>query len=314
MNRMNLIDAVALQANNTMWLLPLLFSLALALNERSGKGVELDDALQALCITDQGYLSGDEAFPDDDEADCCSFVVCDAADGNKTGFLGKCMGGTVWNADLLVCDDPKYVDGCDPATCDVPKKTTALCGPLESNQCCVGGREPVFTLVDAFFSIYSVSTDGEPQFCPDIQVFNLEDCCCEYEYDEDEVCAEGPGFYYANPEDPCCSYLQCWSNKTGYDTVQCMPPSVWNDVNKTCDIQTNVMACMNVICDTPMTDAPCPPADSLEDDQCCVNGLTYRMIDNINYMLEDEQQRANCCPVDMAGEQLNFSLETCGCE
>ncbi|CAH1802109.1 unnamed protein product [Owenia fusiformis] len=289
-----------------MMILALLVSVAVALDTRSGKKYDLDEAQQALCISSQGYLSG----ADFDEGDCCSFVVCNAAELNKTGFLGKCMGGTAYNAELQVCDDPKYVPGCNPADCDVPKRTTAECpADLPEGSCCVGGREPVYAALSA--NSYALP-DGTPQFCPAGQVFSTSDCCCEFEYEVVPECVDGP--YAANPDDVCCSYLQCFANGTGYVVVQCMPPSVWNDVNKTCDIAVNVMECMNEMCGVEMTDPPCPP--SVGDDQCCIAGITYDVIDDTTYKIAgDDVEKTNCCPVDgMTDVQLVFNKEDCCCE
>ncbi|CAH1802110.1 unnamed protein product [Owenia fusiformis] len=288
-----------------MIILALLMSMAVAIDTRSGKKLVLDAAAQAACITTQGYLSSD--FTDDPEADCCSFIVCSAPHLNKTGFLGKCMGGTVWNTDLSVCDDPKYFPSCDPADCTVPVRTTALCGDLEDGTCCVGGREPVYTVLSD--NSYSLS-DGKPQFCPLGQVFSTSDCCCEFEYVVDPRCETE--LYIADPDNECCGFLQCFANKTGTVAIECRPPSVWNDVNKTCDLATNVMDCMNAYCGDEVTDLPCPP--TLGEDQCCIAGIVYDVIDDITYR-DSGSDRVNCCPVDdMSEVQLVFSKDDCCCE
>ncbi|CAH1781005.1 unnamed protein product [Owenia fusiformis] len=295
--------------------LVLLFAAAFA----SGPPIVLDDP--TLCLP-SGYISGV-----DFGLDCCTFVVCDNARLNKTGFQGKCMGGTVWNQALLVCDDAKYVPDCDPTTCDVPKRTNAECADPQPSgtTCCVGqnrengknGYEPVFTAGSSPENFIR-GNDREEQSCPFGQVFVLESCCCEYEYAFVEPCTDTSGYYFANPEDGCCSYLQCWVNRTGFDVVPCMAPSVWNDDNKTCDIVNNVMDCMGVDCGPEMTDAPCP--DSFDGD-CCRNGLFYTLgPDSTQYTIAgaegNDNDRLLCCPVNMAGEQMVFNADpdVCCCE
>ncbi|CAH1781022.1 unnamed protein product, partial [Owenia fusiformis] len=106
-------DQIHLQRKVRMLPLVLLFATALA----SGPPVDIDDPDSCLAT---GYLPGI-----DFGEDCCSFVVCDDAQLNKTGYVGKCMGGTVWNDVLVVCDDAKQVPDCDPLSCAVPKRTNA---------------------------------------------------------------------------------------------------------------------------------------------------------------------------------------------
>ncbi|CAH1781238.1 unnamed protein product [Owenia fusiformis] len=307
--------------------LVLLFASALA----SGPPITIENP--EVCVDENGYLPGI-----DNGLDCCAFVVCDAARLNKTGFQGACMGGTVWNNDLKVCDDPKYVPDCDPTTCVVPKRTGAPCADAQPSgtTCCVGqnpdqginGYEPVFTAGPSEGGYY-VGSDVDIElesFCPFGQIFVLEDCCCEYEFVEDAICAEDPeSFFFANPDDPCCSFLQCWANRTGYDTLNCMGGSVYNAENQTCDTIYNVMDCMEAVCDNDFTDPPCDDS-GLGD--CCRAGTWFNAVadDPIQYEIVAGQgkgesspsgvNRLSCCPVNMAGEQMEFNATPgiCCCE
>ncbi|CAH1780778.1 unnamed protein product, partial [Owenia fusiformis] len=245
--------------------------------------------------------------------------VCNAARLNRTGFLGKCMGGTAWNNVLKSCDQPMYVPDCNPSVdCDVPSRTTGLCPSPQptATTCCVGqnvnrgepGFLPIFTSGDAE-NEYSVD-DGPIQKCPLGQIFRVETCCCEFVYVQDTECADTTSFYFSNPEDPCCSFLQCWSNRTGYDVVKCMPPSVWNDVNKTCDTTDNVIECSDAICGVEMTDPPC---DENSAAACCRAGIYYDNVDGepTRYIIADgpdgPSDRFSTCPEDMNGVQLVFN-------
>ncbi|CAH1780839.1 unnamed protein product, partial [Owenia fusiformis] len=285
--------------------------------ERSGAPVVLSAEQIALCgsIDTQGYLPGEDA----EGGDCCSFIVCNAANLNKTGYLGKCMGGTVWNNEQLTCDDPKQVAGCDPTTCTVPMRTTALCpDDLESGQCCIGGREPIYTQLSD--STYTLG-DGEHS-CPGGQLFNVEDCCCEAEFAAVPPCDDLDSLYFTLPDtdpsglpndimDKCCAFAQCWSNRTGYDLVPCMPPSVWNAEAKACDIRANVMECMDINCGIEMTDPPCPGPEELEEGQCCMAGQVYSTFeDKTMYMREPGPLalgllKIQCCP-EVDGVQMVF--------
>ncbi|CAH1781243.1 unnamed protein product [Owenia fusiformis] len=285
----------------------LMFAVAMA----SGPPVETDPA---DCLSSSGYLAGT-----DFGEDCCSFVVCDAARLNKTGFVGKCMGGTAWNQDLLVCDDPKYVD-CDVLTCDVPSRTNAECDDPQptGSTCCVGqnrengknGYEPVFS-AGSDESSYFRGDDREEQTCPFGQIFSLESCCCEYVYEVDPACADTTSFFFDDPTgDGCCSYIQCFANRTGYDVYACLGGSVWNSANKTCDIPYNVMDCMSALCGDATTDPPC---DGTGSGTCCRAGNYYiEGGDDTQYIITDgpgASDRLQCCPQDMDGLQLIFNFD-----
>ncbi|CAH1781023.1 unnamed protein product, partial [Owenia fusiformis] len=177
--------------------------------------------------------------------------------------------------------------------------------------------EPVFT-AGSGPEFYIRGSDREEQKCPFGQVFVLESCCCEFEFVPVAPCDDTSSFYFADPDgDGCCTYVQCFANRTGYDTLECMPPSVWNDEEKACDIVNNVMDCMNVNCGLEMTDPPC---DGSGQGTCCRAGNYYSEGgDNTQYIITDgpgASDRAECCPLNMDGEQLvfNFDEEVCCCE
>ncbi|CAH1780965.1 unnamed protein product [Owenia fusiformis] len=276
------------------------------------------------CIANLGYLNGI-----DFGEDCCSFVVCDNTRLNKTGYVGKCMGGTGWNDALKVCDDKKYLDNCDPVNdCDVPSRTTALCSAPQptGTTCCLGQRpgrdfpgfEPVFTIGSDEFHYIRGNDRGEG-VCPNGMIFSLDSCACEEVPGELlPPCDNLGGYFFDNPEDPCCSYLQCYPNRTAFEVIACMPPSVWNSVNKTCDIKQNVMDCMNAMCGPEMTDPPCDDPPSIGD--CCQSGNYFEGSDDpIQYLIVEgpaASERLQCCPLDMQGNQLEFNSDpdVCACE
>ncbi|CAH1782313.1 unnamed protein product [Owenia fusiformis] len=328
-------------------MLPLIIVLACAFS--SGLAVDIPDP--GLCLDAFGYLPGV-----DFGEDCCSFVMCDAARLNKSGVVGQCMGGTVWNQDLTLCDDPKFVPDCDPKSCTVVKRTNAPCSDPQPSDttCCIGqkpdqgffGYEPVYTADGP--NAYFKGDDRQSQTCPDSQLFNLDTCSCEYEFEPIAECA-GEGEYFMN-DDPstanfpvpansdleldqinpteaeCCSYLQCYPNRTGFYVQQCMPSTVWNDEKKACDLPQNVMPCMNMLCGAEMTDPPC---NGDGDGLCCRAGLWYDVgADATQYIISDApgltgaeynrivNGRSLMCPRDMNGLQLVFNPDpdSCSCE
>ncbi|CAH1781462.1 unnamed protein product [Owenia fusiformis] len=299
--------------------------------ERSGPAVVLTSAQQLRCAQpeNQGYLPGIE-FNDDRGGDCCSFVVCDSANLNKTGFLGKCMGGTVWNQIVISCDDPKQVKPkCEPTTCNIPVRTTEDCpSPLGGEQCCVGGRQPIYTrLSETRYRIDSISPNKFNE-CPPNEVFDIDSCCCERVYEDlPAPCNDLSSFYHTLPDEPgqpndamrtCCSFASCFLNRTGYALTPCMPPSVWNDRVKSCDNVFNVPECMGIFCGDETTDPPCPDENDLPPDTCCIAGQTYMYFsaDLTMYMRTDGPgatfMTIQCCP-EVDGVQLEFDRQQCIC-
>ncbi|CAH1780967.1 unnamed protein product [Owenia fusiformis] len=276
------------------------------------------------CRNNLGYLNGA-----DFGEDCCSFVVCDSVRLNRTGFVGKCTGGTGWNDELKVCDDKIYLDNCDPANdCDIPSRTTALCSAPQptATTCCLGqrigtgfpGYEPVYEMGSDEFHYRRVGERGEG-LCPKGMIFILDSCCCEEpETEPIAPCDDLSSFFFDNPNEACCSYVQCFVNRTAYVIESCMPPSVWNSVNKTCDIRVNVPECANALCGPEMTDPPCDDPPSQGD--CCSNGNYFQAeADPIQYVIVGgpaASDRLQLCPVDIDGNQLVFNNDpdTCACE
>ncbi|CAH1794278.1 unnamed protein product [Owenia fusiformis] len=287
------------------------------------------------CLRDDGFLESDRTT-DPDKGDCCSFLICDGI-LNKTGYRVSCMGGTVWNYVLKVCDDPKYFPSCNPSDCNVPSRTTELCGALNSDQCCVHGRQPIYTAVSGSDSKYIVAGERKENQCPQGEVFNLEDCCCESIEPRIPLCSDETDNYHRVPgsdadvpsEDYCCYYAQCFANGTGYDKVKCMPPSVWNndpDV-KSCDLPVNVPECMQFFCGAETTDPPCEGVSG-PGGSCCQAGVWYGAVpgsDGQQYMITQlpdgsdwslDTSRVLCCSEDFEGNQLIFNddPDSCCCE
>ncbi|CAH1793764.1 unnamed protein product [Owenia fusiformis] len=291
-----------------MYMLILLFALAY------GQIEEAIDVFPEECVADGGYIDGQSKG-----GDCCSFFVCDGAT-NKTAYKGSCMGGTAWNDELKVCDEPKYVDGCTPAEdCIVPSRTTEECGGLGNSECCVAGRKPVYTMISD--TEYRREGDIKNNVCPPGEVFSLSDCCCEPNEPRVAPCTDPKLNYFSNDGD-CCTYLQCYANGTGTDIVACMPPSVWNDAIKSCDLPFNVMACMDVVCGAETTNYACTSGTG-----CCRDGIWYSSVGGNQYVInsveseaerawENDPERALCCEDDMNGvpQVFNDLPEICCCE
>ncbi|CAH1779045.1 unnamed protein product [Owenia fusiformis] len=283
-----------------------------------------------LCLSQFGYIAGSELGED-----CCTFIFCDDPELNKTGLVGKCYDGTAWNQDLLTCDLAKYVPDCDVGSCDVPNIQELECESPQPTDttCCVGqnleegifGVKPMYSKGDGPAQYIQ---DGMREFqeCPLDEVFDLEACACVQVFEEIPPCDNHDHFLFADEFDPCCSFVQCFQNRTGFTSGRCIAPSTWNDEEKTCDSSGAIMECMGVFCEDANTDPPCNPFPFVEGAECCRAGNWYETLEYeedpehpIQYVIVEgpaNTTRSECCPMDMDGFQMWFNSDpdVCCCE
>ncbi|CAH1787436.1 unnamed protein product [Owenia fusiformis] len=275
------------------------------------------------CAANSGFLA-DEDRPG---GDCCHFIQCDNTKNNKTGYVVACMYPLVWNKEIQACDDDLNLpqeSTCYHSDCSEKPEPIPVC---ESNdepadgECCIVG-EPLFYKLFSEDSLkFYVSrtkgndTFGDIEFCPGEQEFNLNDCCCEDNYIIMPECDGVNLFQLAS--DNCCQYNQCFQNKTGYWNKMCMGGSVFNPKIGACDVVEFVPECESDPCldDQVMTEKPCPAADTLDEDQCCVAGVIFTEDSYFgvlgSYFVGDPTNldNLNFCPQ----EQI-FSVDSCRCE
>lgn len=276
------------------------------------------------CLAANGFLAG--------VRDCCSFIQCNAAEGNNTGIERWCWALQWWDDELKTCRTSKSSGGnCIPeedcaasiAAKEALPARTECPSPAAADTCCVGqndtfpGYEPVVEFDPNDDSVYKYNNDASFQSCPPDMVFNPTDCCCEYNFVPVAPC-DGEGEFFEDPDNACCGFLRCWANRTGAEQHLCDPPSVWNQANSTCDLVNNVPACADADCGVMATE----PACEGDQGECCRLGLWYNVdpTDDTRYFVINAPwgaaDEANCCPVDMDGFQLIFNSdpESCCCE
>ncbi|CAH1785342.1 unnamed protein product [Owenia fusiformis] len=235
------------------------------------------------CLEFNGILP-DETRPG---GDCCHFIQCDASDANKTGFRFACMYPLVWNRAITACDEESNILGpCIHTTCSISPARRNVCGSdaeikaiFGIDSCCIEGEDGVYEALQdispaayRFRYLNGEYPEDEDDYlsCPKGQIFSADDCCCESDAPSIAECEQE--LFFKLPGDDCCTYHQCYPNRTSYFDGICVG-SVWNQKILNCDNPTFVEGCENAECLTKMTEAVCPL--ELDTDQCCSSGVVY---------------------------------------
>ncbi|CAH1785343.1 unnamed protein product, partial [Owenia fusiformis] len=311
-----------------MVILAVFLGLLVAVSGQFDDPIPRVDTVPDDCVAFNGLVP----YEDSPGGDCCHFIQCDASNANKTGFLFKCVYPLVWNREIPACDEDTNVAGaCIHTDCSTEPEPKLGCVSNEAikdefgpNFCCLEGEDAVYeALIDVSPAEYRVRyVEGEFTMgnafdtlrCPRGQQFSSEDCCCETEVPHVPECEEA--FYFQSPGDDCCTYHQCWPNKTGFWDVTCMG-SVWNQKILNCDDPSLVDGCENADCIMEMTEKVCPDKDALAaEGKCCAQGQVYikdlddPFEDGSAFYVGDEQKfdYLAFCPVGQV-----FQLDCCCC-
>ncbi|CAH1785344.1 unnamed protein product [Owenia fusiformis] len=282
-------------------------------NQRSHEVVELSEEQIVECGVTKGFIP--------DPIDCCHFLQCDPSNNNETAFRSLCTYPLIWKNEACIFDDGSNPD-CNVSECSSPPILDSVC-PLDNEikskygpfACCVNGIVYMGNSSDAgSYQQHNLededSTFGDMIDCPKGQIFNAADCCCEPTYTPIPECV-GKDLY--GPASTCCSYYQCFANRTGSWERSCMGGTVWNDVIKACDSPQQVKGpCREAIC-TNETFVPATCPENLPEDMCCQNGVRYTLNQNdssrYNFIRADNTTDSGMCD----REPKLFKIDTCSC-
>ncbi|CAH1787435.1 unnamed protein product [Owenia fusiformis] len=297
-----------------------------------GQDLHPDDTpAQRVSVDPDDCLAFDGLLPDEDRpgGDCCHFIQCDSSMANKTGFRFACLYPLVWNREIPACDqDFNLAGACIHSTCSMSPPPRVGCesdaeikATYGADHCCIEREDGVYqALPDISPAAYRFRyLDGEwPEDdafnflnCSKGDVFSSEDCCCETELAPVPECESD--LYFQSPDDDCCSYHQCFPNKTGFWDVQCMG-SVWNQAILNCDDPSLVPGCEDAECMEELVERECPL--TLGSTQCCIGGVVYSLDtddpfeDGSSFWVGDMENFENLafCPVGQV-----FDVECCCC-
>ncbi|CAH1785338.1 unnamed protein product [Owenia fusiformis] len=299
-----------------------------------------DIVAERLEVDPEDCLALDGILPDETRpgGDCCHFIQCDASDSNKTGFRFACMYPLVWHLAIGACDEDTNVEGpCIHTTCsfapppkDVCESDAEIKATYGIDSCCIEGEDGVYEALQdispaayRFRYLNGEYPEDEEDYlsCPKGQIFSANDCCCESDAPILPECESD--IYFSLPEDDCCTYHQCYINRTGYFTGECLG-TVWNQKILNCDDPQFVEGCEDADCliNGGPTAPPCP-VDLDIDQQCCLAGIVYTKdfsgvlngasffigevdLDNIETVKATQN-------VGVCDEGQDFQLECCCC-
>ncbi|CAH1779670.1 unnamed protein product [Owenia fusiformis] len=183
---------------------------------------DIQELCEEKCVEENG---GYYPYP----GDCCSFVVCNRLPSSKGPGKGRvvsnamrCSVPLVWNTETSSCDFPYRVPECNPACHDdVTQLPINASTPFlifnESAQCFFDGH--YYTVNDFQPECFFLDRREDTQVCClEGQIFNVSDCCCEWENEPTPLKCDCLIYSWGIAGDLVREYRGVYINTTGVTT------------------------------------------------------------------------------------------------